>query len=133
MFPMTLVAMLWIGACSDDSTSGTEQTDADNNGGFAGGGNIPEDCTGIGCDVSAFPEECGPKSCPDHLVGTACDDHNLCTNDETWQKDGTCGSGENATCDDGNPCTVDECQSDQGCVFITSEDNQKCDDGLPIT
>ena len=63
--------------------------------------------------------------------GTACDDQNLCTTNDTCH-DGVC-KGQEVTCDDHNECTTDKCQPDKGCVFEPVSDGTQCDDNNVCT
>ncbi len=61
--------------------------------------------------------------------GTACDDGNACTTQESCLA-GNC-VGMLVNCDDGNPCTDETCDAKQGCVYTNND--KPCDDGIFCT
>jgi hypothetical protein len=93
-----------------------------------------------GAQNGACPAFCGnncqANSCgvgfPD---GTACNDGNACTTNDTYQA-GVCVGGSPVTCDDGNVCTVDTCSAFSGCTNTVDQSlcPQDADmDGSPDT
>ncbi len=71
---------------------------------------------------------CDPETgnCLDKWIanGTACNDSNACTANETCQQ-GSC-TGSSINCDDGNPCTDDDCNTQSGCVHENLPDGTSC-------
>jgi cysteine-rich repeat protein len=64
------------------------------------------------------------------LDGTACDDGNVCTQQDACAA-GSC-HGLAVTCDDGNACTTDTCDPSAGCQFVNAN-GASCDDGDQCT
>jgi len=91
------------------------------------------------CEDSPDPckvSECDPESggCIDAPGpdGIACDDGNICTEEDSCLS-GVCAGGAALDCDDGNPCTADSCDLDAGCVHQSSPGGVECDDENPCT
>jgi hypothetical protein len=61
-----------------------------------------------------------PASGPCAKAGVACDDGNLCTENDTCAG-GKC-SGLAKVCDDGLACTTDSCDGQKGCITVTAAD-----------
>jgi hypothetical protein len=74
---------------------------------------------------------CGLEDRPD---GTACDDGDQCTVDDTCQE-GACRPGPRTTCPPtGNPCTEATCNPANGsCETANRQNGAACDDGNPCT
>lgn len=125
--------------------------------------NGSESCQNGQCVTTGGP--CGPAQvcdeatdgCVQCLVGSDCDDHDVCTSDSCLnfqcrnspvtgccQTNGDCDDGSLCTidactnnacthsarnCSDGNACTVDSCSTQTGCVHTTVS----CDDGNACT
>ena len=69
------------------------------------------------CEVAGYETE------------AACDDGNLCTEDDKCAANGAC-SGDAKLCDDQESCTQDSCDLATGaCVFQNAADGTACDDG----
>lgn len=81
-------------------------------------------CVVATCNVSA----CACVTDPIPLIGSACDDGDVCT------EAGVCSDGECAStpvnCNDDNPCTTDTC-NDTGC--INTPNTELCDDANSCT
>jgi hypothetical protein len=65
-------------------------------------------------------------TCEDMANGTACDDGDSCSLDDTCQG-GVCVGGTNKTCDSENPCVIGACDTTSGeCTFEELEDGSAC-------
>jgi hypothetical protein len=115
------------GSCTDGILNGTE-TGVD-----CGGPTCPPCPAGQGCSTMS---DCGPglicqggicvEGCPP--AGTACDDGDPCTVNDT--QNGSCQCiGMPLVCDDGNPCTTDICQNGT-CVFMVAPNGTACPGGV---
>jgi hypothetical protein len=101
------------------------QTDTCQNGRCVGSNRII--CTALDqChDVGTCDPATGLCSNPAKPNGTACDDGDQCTVNDTCQG-GFCTPGAPRNCDDGNPCTVDTCDPATGCVHANAPNNTPC-------
>ena len=97
---------------------------------------LPDPTTIVSCAPSENPcinNVCEPTMglCSENpvLEGSACDDANACTQNDTCSS-GVC-TGVPTPCNDGNACTDDSCDTATGCVFNPNSDS--CDDGEPCT
>ena len=88
---------------------------------------------GMGANGSCEDMACDPTigciSVPAQ-AGTACDDQDPCSVNDTCDDGGLC-SGDLLTCDDGLACTNDSCVLGTGCVFEAMD--SACDDQVPCT
>ena len=127
----TCIAGAWV----DDCTPGAPSVEVCNG--------MDDDCDGIpdedvcecveAADCGMYMSACMDASCAlgfchpiPKAEGTACDDNNVCTLDDTCQG-GYCVEGEHDACDDSDPCTRDYCDAPDGCWH----ESYSCDDGDP--
>jgi hypothetical protein len=91
-----------------------------------------DDCDELAspCQTATCNTTTGSCVVTDSADGSACDDANPCSLDDTCLA-GNCGGTSALKCDDGNDCTDDTCTPASGCVFSTNF--QACDDGDPCT
>lgn len=90
--------------------------------------------TVVTCDPSGNPcvvNGCNPETgqCQADVLenGAACDDKNICTDDDIC-KDGLCAGVDASACADVNPCTADSCDPIVGCVSENEPDGTPCGD-----
>jgi hypothetical protein len=75
-----------------------------------------DQCHAVGtCDPASGM--CNDPAAPD---GTACNDDNRCTVDETCQS-GACGAPKPLDCNDNDACTTDTCDPAEGCQHAAAE------------
>ncbi len=98
-------------------------------------------CEGQALDCSDAGDQCNPAACDEETGlcvatpaedGTACEDGDLCTLEDTCQE-GVCGSGFTQACDD-DPCVVATCNPENGqCEGPPVEDGTACNDDNACT
>jgi len=134
--------------CTDDVCNGTGACTHPNNtvscedglfctvgeqcsGGACSGGK-PRDCSNPSSSICTI-DSCDEtnNTCvntPDlSKNGSACDDHDACTN-ATRCSNGACSGGTALNCDDASACTVDSCDPASGCVHVTTVESCACQD-----
>jgi hypothetical protein len=133
-----------VGAGDDASSSGNDATGASDAGSQDGGGTAfdgggPIKDGGAGDDSGSTMPDAGATAdagaggpCAGLADGTACDDGNPCTTNDTCQGQ-KCGNGGFNKCDDGNPCTMDNCDPASGKCVYQSMDGMSCEDGNACT
>ena len=72
----------------------------------------------------------GVCSNPNKANGTACNDNNACTTNDTCSN-GACVGGPPPNCDDHNVCTTDSCKPASGCAHMNN--TLPCDDANACT
>src|SRR5439155_7360738 len=72
----------------------------------------------------------GVCSNPNKANGTACNDNNACTTNDTCSN-GACVGGPPPNCDDNNVCTTDSCKPASGCAHMNN--TLPCDDANACT
>lgn len=110
----------------DDGNACT-QTDACQSGVCVGTSPLSCAATDQCHDIGVCDPATGFCSDPARPDGSACDDGNLCTQNDGCVG-GQCVGGPALPCDDQNACTLDGCLSQSGCIHLNN-DFAVCDDG----
>jgi len=84
-------------------------------------------CTEWVCHKEYEWEETGMCALANMTNGTACEDHNACT-ETSFCYDGVCKPGDPVDCDDGNLCTLDSCDPRTGCHNLEVEHCHECEE-----
>ncbi|MEY3013489.1 MAG: hypothetical protein RIT45_2224, partial [Pseudomonadota bacterium] len=119
------------GAACDDGVYCTENDVCDGAGTCTSG--AARDCSASAdaCNDAICDEAAGKCGTQPKQAGTACDDGQFCTVDETCDGKGACSGGQPKVCDDGgNACLLATCDPVQGtCVTEPGPKDVPCNDG----
>jgi hypothetical protein len=106
-----LVSVIWTG-CSDETIEPS---------GLDISATVPDSGAG---DI-AETDTAAPSPCEGKAEGSACDDGDPCTLDDSCSA-GTCVGGTNDPCETDNPCEVGVCVAGEGCAYEPAQDGTTC-------